>query len=400
MRDVVIVGAGPAGSYMARCLAEEGLDVLLLEEHAEAGEGVICSGIIGREAYERFDLPAEATVGALQRVRFHSPSGKVVDYDADGPLATIVSRKKFDAGLARRAVRAGAELRTGSRVRDVRAGPEGVRLEWRRDGESRELRARLCVLATGFGSGLVRRCGFGGPRERIQAAQALMPFRDQGSAGIYLGSRFAPRGFGWSVPIGDGLARIGVVTDRQAPGYLRRILNRPDVRPHRAAAGEPAAIEACPIPVGTLDETVADRLMVVGEAAGQVKTTTQGGIYYGLLCAETAARVAIGAFRAGDLSRAALEPYDRRWRERLGAELRLGLLLREFYSELSDRQVDRLFDLARIEGVLPMIERKVRFDWHGPVIRSVLNKGFLGAAVRSMLGLAPPTLAEGFIRRP
>jgi geranylgeranyl reductase family protein len=390
MRDVVIVGAGPAGSDLACSLAKEGLDVLLLEEHAEAGDGVICTGIIGREAYDRFDLPEEATLGSLQRVRFYSPSGKVVDYEADAPLATIVSRKKFDAALARRAVAAGAELWTGSRVKNVSVESGGARLELRRDGRPLSVSSRLCVLATGYGSGLIRRCGFVGPRRRIQGAQAVVPFRDRDHAGIYLGSRFAPRGFGWSVPIGDGLARIGVVTDRLAPRYLRRILNRPDVRSHRATtASDPVRIQACPIPVGALDETVSDRLMVVGEAAGQVKTTTQGGIYYGLLCAELAAEAAAGAFRAGDFSCAALAPYDRRWRARLEAELKLGLLIREFYSELSDRQVDRLFDLARIEGVMPLIERKVNFDWHGPIIRSVLNNGFLGAVVRSTLGIAP-----------
>ncbi|MBI3811382.1 MAG: NAD(P)/FAD-dependent oxidoreductase [Nitrospirae bacterium] len=388
MRDVVIVGAGPAGSHLACGLAKEGLDVLLLEEHAEAGDGVICTGIIGREAYERFSLPEEATIGSLRRVRFYSPSGKTVDYDTGAPLATIVSRKKFDAALAGRAVAAGAELWTGSRVKQVAVDGKGVRLELRRDGGTVLLRARLCVLSTGYGSGLVRQCGFGGPRRRIQGAQAVVPFRDRDHAGIYLGSRFAPNGFGWSVPIGSGLARIGVVTDRQSPRYLRRILNRPDIRSHRAADENGSVqIRACPIPVGTLNETVSDRLMVVGEAAGQVKTTTQGGIYYGLLCAETAAEVAAGAFRAGDLSRAALAPYDMRWRAKLEAELKLGLLIREFYSELSDRQVDRLFDLARIEGVLPMIRKNAHFDWHGPIIRSVLNNGFLGAVVRSTLGI-------------
>lgn len=388
MRDVVIVGAGPAGSYLARALAKEGLDVLLLEAHAEPGDGVICTGIIGREAYRRFALPEEATLGDLRRVRFHSPSGKIVDYDAGEPLAAIVSRKKFDGALARRAVTAGAELWTGSRVKNISAESKSARLELRRDGKTLWVSSRLCVLATGYGSGLIRRCGFAGPRQRVQGAQAVVPFRDPGQAGIYLGSRFAPRGFGWSVPIGGGLARIGVVTDHQAPRYLRRILNRPDVRSHRpAAASGPATIWACPIPIGTLDETVSDRLMVVGEAAGQVKTTTQGGIYYGLLCAEFAAEAAVGAFRAGDFTRAALLPYDRRWRGKLEAELKLGLLIREFYSELSDRQVDRLFDLARVEGVMPMIERKVNFDWHGPIIRSVLNNGFLGAVVRSTLGI-------------
>jgi len=390
MRDVVIVGAGPAGSVLAHRLAVAGLDVLLLEEHTEVGEGVVCTGIIGQEAYERFDLPAEATIGTLQRVRFHSPSGKVVDYRGEGPLATIVCRKKFDAALGRRAVASGAALWTNARANDVTVEKYAVRIRINRPGRPQAIRSRLCILSTGFGSGLIRRCGFESPPSRVQGAQTVVPFRDHEPAGIYLGSRFAPRGFGWSVPIGEGMARVGVVTDRQASFYLRRILNRPDVL-GAVSSDSPAgfAIQASPIPVGTLSRTVSDRIMVVGEAAGQVKTTTQGGIYYGLLSAAFAAETAVAALGRGDLSREALAPYERRWREKLGGELKLGILLRQFYGGLSDRQVDRLFDIARIEGVLPMIERNVHFDWHGPIIRSVLTNRFIGTFVRSALGIAP-----------
>jgi digeranylgeranylglycerophospholipid reductase len=392
MRDVVIIGAGPAGSYLAHRLAMAGLDVLLLEEHSEVGEGVVCTGIIGQEAYGRFDLPAEATIGTLQRVRFHSPSGKVVDYRGDAPLATIVCRKKFDAALARRAVVSGAVLWTGSRADEIAVEKYAVRVRVNRGGRTQAIRARLCILSTGFGSALIRRCGFESPPSRVQGAQTVVPFRDHEPAGIYLGSWFAPRGFGWSVPIGEGMARVGVVTDRQASFFLRRILNRPDVLGPGSSDSVPAyPIQASPIPVGTLSRTVSDRIMVVGEAAGQVKTTTQGGIYYGLLSAAFAGETAIGAMRAGDLSREALAPYERRWREKLGGELKLGILLRQFYGGLSDRQVDRLFDIARIDGVLPMIERNVHFDWHGPIIRSVLTNRFIGTFVRSALGIAPVT---------
>lgn len=387
MHDVVIIGAGPAGSHLARCLAEARLDVLLLEEHARVGDGVICTGIIGEEAFERFDLSRMAAVGAVKDVRFISQTGKIVDYSSESPLATVVCRRRFDSGLAERAVEAGARLRTGTHVEEVLVEPRGVRLLLRCEGKNDGIRARMCVLATGYGSALIERLGFGQPRRLIQGAQAEIPFRDLKRTEVFLGSRYAPGGFGWAVPVGDGEARVGVVTNEDAPRFLRRILDRPDIRDRIGT--DPARIQACPIPVGALQTTVSDRMMVVGEAAGQVKTTTQGGIYYGLLCAQKGARVTIEAFRSGDLSRAALLPYEHRWRARLNAELKLGLLLRQFYAELSDRQVDRLFDLASLEDVLPTIRRKALFDWHAPVIRSVLNRGFLASIVRSTLGIAP-----------
>jgi digeranylgeranylglycerophospholipid reductase len=383
--DVIVVGAGPAGCRTAHLLAQEGFDVLLLEEHSSPGEQIICSGIIGQEAFELMPLPEESILHPLKDIRFFSPTAKEFFYRPDQCLASIVCRRKFDTGLARMAIEAGARLSVNSRVEALSVGPDGVKLSVRKDGRVDSLKARQVVLATGFGSSLLVKAGFSDPLPTVQAAQVELPIDALAETEVYTGHEVAPGGFGWAIPIGDGNARVGITCDQQAPFYLRRLLKRPLLS--NRLGGSLIRIQSCPIPIGVRDSSVRDRLMIVGEASGQVKTTTNGGIYYGLLCAGLAAETLTDALRQDNLREERLQSYDRRWRERLGQELQAGMLLRQFYNELSNHQIDLLFDLARVEMISSLIRKKVRFDWHRPLIQSVLEQGFIRNLINSVLGL-------------
>ncbi len=194
LRDVIIIGAGPSGSFMADLLARRGIDALLLEEHASPGDEVVCSGIIGMEAFDCFDLPEEGDIGFLKEVRFISPSGETVNFRPERPLAKIVSRQLFDTARADRAVKNGAELLTTSRVESVSVNDRFVEVGVNRGGEKIKIKTRLCVFAPGYGSSLVRRAGFRGKGKVIQGAQTILKgvepgptigllFRDSGQVG-------------------------------------------------------------------------------------------------------------------------------------------------------------------------------------------------------------------------
>ena len=106
--DVLVVGAGPAGSTAAERLAADGFDVAVAEEHAVIGEPVDCTGVIGIEALEAFDLPQGIVVGSVNAVTIHSPDGIPLSYQGDPSLAWIVDRAELDRTLAKRARDAGA----------------------------------------------------------------------------------------------------------------------------------------------------------------------------------------------------------------------------------------------------------------------------------------------------
>ena len=138
------------------------------------------------------------------------------------------------------------------------------------------------------------------------------------------------------------------------------------------------------MPITPLTTTYAERVLAVGDAAGQVKSTSGGGIYFGMLSAELAADTAAEAFRRGTFGREALAGYEKQWRARLGLDLKLGTLFRRLFARMTDRDVDQLFHTLRQGGMLNGIAGKVSFDWHRELILFLLRH---------------PALARLFLRR-
>lgn len=388
--DVVVIGAGPAGSICGMLTAQAGLSTLILEEHEAAGRHVNCTGIIGVEAFGRLNLPREPVLSSLREITFFAPSGASFRYDPGRPLAHVVSRLRFDQALADLAAAEGAELRCRYHARLLRVEEGGV--EIRRGEEDPEpVRARAAVIATGFGSNLPAQAGLAGPRTLVYGAQAEVEMTDLRDVEIYLGREIAPEAFAWVVPLtpdepalrAEGRARVGLIASREAPKHFRKLLDHPAVRP-RLREKNPA-MRLSPIPTAPIERSFADRVLVVGEAAGQVKTTTQGGIYYGMLCASFAAETLKEAAGRDDFRASALSRYETAWREAIDQELKMGLSLRQIFGRLSDAQIDALVELGTRNDILGLVKRLAQFDWHKDLIQTSLKLPALQEVVRGGL---------------
>ncbi|GAH60574.1 unnamed protein product, partial [marine sediment metagenome] len=147
--------------------------------------------------------------------------------------------------------------------------------------------AQAIILACGFGSGLPEKIGLGEITDFVSGAQAEVNTIDIDEVEVYFGQKPFPGFFGWLVPTNHDKGLAGLLVANAPALYLRNFLH------HLRAQGKIASTEADmkfgTIPLGTLPRTYSDRMIVVGDAAGQVKPTTGGGIYYGLLCADIAA---------------------------------------------------------------------------------------------------------------
>ena len=132
------------------------------------------------------------------------------------------------------------------------------------------------------------------------------------------------------------------------------------------------------------NRTYGDRVVVVGDAAGQVKPTTGGGIYFGLLCAGMAAENLHRGLVSGDLSAKSLASYEEEWKKKLGWELRIDYWARKLYESLSDAQIDHVFDIIISRGIDKAFleDEDLSFDWHGAVILRLI-----GHRVLSRIGL-------------
>ncbi|MCI4365321.1 MAG: NAD(P)/FAD-dependent oxidoreductase [Thermoplasmata archaeon] len=351
--DVLVVGAGPAGSTVAHRLASRGHHVVVLEEHPRVGYPVQCAGLVSQRA---LDLAgSNSTVRTPVRgATVFGPSQGSVHFKADQPRAFVIDRGGLDTQLADRAARAGAEYRTSTRF-DGRVRTEGGRSVVRLtdpDGRSVELAARLVVGADGVSSMVARAFRLRRPVEILPAFEAEIPRSpgDPDTVEVYLGRTIAPGLFGWWIPDGAGGARVGVAVDADgtsARAYFDRLLTYLEHR-FGGRLGNPTALLVSGIPIGTVPKTHGDGVLLVGDAAAQVKPLSGGGIFTGMRCAELAAIVADNALRQGDLSAAQLQEYDRRWREEFGEEFHRALYLRRVFQRLDDADLDRL--IAALQG--------------------------------------------------
>jgi geranylgeranyl reductase family protein len=374
MDDVAVVGGGPGGLYIAQALAGAGFDVSVFEEHATAGDPVHCTGVIAREAFEEFTLPRESILNELHTVRFVAPSGATIRYTTPQVEALAIDRLVFDRILAECALTAGARIMMGRRVTDVTVQAKEVRVSLA-DGSSHA--ARTCVLACGANYVFQRRLGLGMPREFVQSAQLEFAAEELGDVEVHFGRAVAPDGFAWAVPVrrpAGAFARIGLMCEGNADGPFHRFLTRVRSRWGIAAESDVASHPRRKmLPLAPIPRTFADRVIAIGDAAGIVKGTTGGGIYYSLVTAGAAAAVLERALRHDTLGAGVLRKYEEIWRAKLGDEIDAQLELRHVGRRLTDHQMDALFELARTDGIMPIVRRTARFNQHRALILALLR---------------------------
>jgi geranylgeranyl reductase family protein len=370
--DVIVVGAGPSGLRTAARLARAGLDVRVLEKKPHVGAGIVCTGIVGREVFDDFGLDRGAVVAEMRTVRLVSPSGTELVYTHPRPFACVVDREKFDSGLSAAAEAAGVTVACGAAVDDISVGPDGVEIAVRdAEGGVRRESAAVAVLATGVDFGLQKKLGLSAPREFLKGAQVECSFPGAGTTTLFFGRDVAPGAFAWSVPSGPGRARVGVLTHKDARACLRGLIER-----HLGGPGlrEEGPVRSRPVAQGLLERTFGDRVLAVGEAAGQTKTTTGGGISYGLACADLAADAILECFGRSSFGPASLAGYERRWKSLLRKEIQIGQTTRRMCARLSDGRIESLFQLARTDGIVPIIRATADFDRHSGLIFALLER--------------------------
>lgn len=368
--DALVVGAGPGGLYAAERLATAGHQVVVCEEHETVGDPVHCTGIIAADSFDEFDLPREPILNPLHTVRFVSPSGLPVSYTTSRPEAVVIDRGRFDRALAARAAAAGASILTGTRVTGLAADDGGVRAL---AGE-RRVRARLTILACGASYGVQRRSRLGVPGHYLHTAQRELPAARLNDVEMHFGRDLAPGGFAWAVPIvrPEGPhVRVGVMASHNAIAHFRRMLDRVSESWGIAVDGLRPRLKI--LPLAAIARTYATRLLAVGDAAGLVKPTTGGGIYYAVLSAAIASEVASAALSNDRLDAPSLSVYEARWRARLSQEFDAQQELRRLAIGMSDADIDALFDLARTDGVIPLVRKTARFNEHRHLIRALFN---------------------------
>jgi len=151
--------------------------------------------------------------------------------------------------------------------------------------------------------------------------------------------------------------------------YFKKLVHRilPDLDASQIVTSQKAIAQA---PVG---RNAVERVLAIGEAAGHVKTSTGGGIYYGLMSAEFGVQVILRAFQKRDFTAPVLSDFERYWRSAFGNELLVGYFAREVASRFPDSLIERIFDSAAANNFLVRLNGKLKFDWHHRALLTALQ---------------------------
>ncbi len=389
--DVLVVGAGPAGSTAAYELARRGHHVRVVEEHARVGYPVQCAGLVSRRALAL--AGSEKTVRrAVHGGAVFGPSLRSITFRAAEPRAFVIDRGAWDVELADRAARAGAQFDLGCRFDRRLSEADGRVLVslTRSDKSVEEVAARLVIGADGVTSAVARAFRLRPPVEILPAFEAEFPSSpgDPDMVEVYLSNTFAPGLFGWWIPDGSGGARVGVAAHADgtsARHYFDRMMTYL-ARRFGAPLTNPTGFIASGIPIGTVPKTCSDRVLLVGDSAAQVKPLSGGGIFVGMRCAQIAAEVADRALGADDLIYARLAEYEHRWRAEFAEEFSRALTLRRLFVRLTNADFDRLIDVLRSSDLLETIVAFGDIDFPTHVARKLLGQS------PSLLRLFPKAL--------
>jgi geranylgeranyl reductase family protein len=397
MYDVAVIGGGPIGSRVAYRLSEMGRRVVVMEQKESLGEPVCCTGIISQKCLEQFEIDKRVVYRQANSAKVFSPSAKLISLRRQKPQACIVDRAAFNVSLARRAQDEGAEYLLNSPVTSVKVGDDGVTIEsGRQPGELDRFEAKAVVMAGGSGSKLVDELGLGRVGDFTIGVQAEVETNGLDEVEVYLGRQTAPAFFAWLVPTSHRRALAGLLSRRRSGFYLNKLVSS------LAAQGKIVSTEVKPsyakVPLKPLARTYSDRIIVVGSAAGQVKPTTGGGIYFGLMCADIAADHLQQALEDDHLSAKHLSNYEKAWKKKLTGELRAADWGRKFFALLSDRQIDRVFDIMKTNGVDEALLKAddLSFDWPGKAVLRIMGHRALSRTVETIkLPLPPGRVGRG-----
>ncbi len=356
--DVLVIGAGPAGSMTAKWAARAGASVLLIEKRQEIGSPVRCGEGISKDWLKEVGITPGRWINVeVEGARIYSPSEKVFEINeksAGNEVGYVIERDGFDKQLAIDAANEGVEVRLKTAALGVlKDGKKIVGAKVKQFGETFDVHAKVTIAADGFESQVGRWAGVPtnlATRDMDTCLQYRMTNVDCDVryCDFYLG-KVAPGGYVWVFPKGDGLANVGIgvqVSQVTNPADARTYLDRWIAAHPGYAKGKKIDMVGGGVSISPpLKQTVTDGFMLVGDAARMIDPLTGGGIANGCIAGKICGTVAAEAVRDRDASREFLQKYEKGWRARLEEKLYRNWLAKEKLVSLSDETFDKIIDV-------------------------------------------------------
>jgi len=338
--DVVIVGAGPSGCKTGEIIAKKGYKVLILEEHSKIGVPTQCTGLVSQRIGR---IPKEIILNKVKKARFCSKD-KYFEVKSKKSVY-VIDRKKYDVFRAKKAREAGAKITLSTRFLNFKNGKVFSR--------KINFQTKLLVGADGPNSTVAKISRIKLPENLLKAIQVRAKSNfNSDIVELWFGSNIAPNLFAWVVPENENIARVGLMTNKNPNKYFEKFLKERigDAKTRDKIGGIGR--------YGLIKKSIAENVLLVGDAACQIKPFSMGGIVYGQIGAEYAGKGCIRALEANDFSEKFLKKnYDKQWKKELAGPIRKGLLMKKIFSNVLTKSFSfELIEKLRITEISSFLD--------------------------------------------
>jgi digeranylgeranylglycerophospholipid reductase len=356
--DLVVVGAGPAGSLTAKNAALRGLSVLILEKRAEVGSPIRCGEGLDKGGLAKIGIKADSKwiANEVSGARVFAPNGAFVELReelAGNEVGYVIKRDVFDKELAKDAIKAGSDIMVRTSAIDVIEKDGKITgVKAKHMGERFDIHAKIVVGADGFESQVGRWANINTavkPKDIYTCFQYDMIGIDVDSdfSNFYLGS-CAPGGYAWVFPKGEHRANVGLgvqISKVKEKGEPKRYLDAFVSAHKHIAKGTPIAHIAGAVSVcAPIERTIGNGIMLVGDSARQIDPITGGGIVNSGIAAKIAGKVAAEAVEAKDFSAEFLTRYEKGWRAELEDKMYRNWMAKEKLATLTDDTINKIIE--------------------------------------------------------
>jgi len=380
---VMVIGAGPCGSFAALTMARKHVPVTVLEEHGQIGIPSHCAGHVGIKGLTRLglEIPDNLVQNRIRGARFYSPSCRELVLDHGSPVTYVLDRPEFDMWLADQATQSGATYLLNTRVRSLEQEKGRIRLSIEESDSAKELLCNLVIDAEGYPAALLGAAGLSKiyPSNTVNGVivevDNLIGVDDE-FVELYFGKAYASGFFAWIIPKGDGSGKIGLGVKAHDPiRLLHRFISQHPVASRKLRKSKMLNLKAHPIPLGgPFSKTCTNGILWVGDAASQVKPTTGGGIITGMLCSRIAGEVGTEAWKRSDYTARFLSRYQSQWRKMIWEDFLVMRKIRTYLDRLSDERMDHLFELALKTGIMNDLRSLDDIDLQGSGFLSLTKR--------------------------
>ena len=391
--DVAVIGGGPIGGNIAKKIAKENYNVAVFEQNKKIGEPLKCAGLVTPRVFDLVTVSKEKVVqNEIKGANIHSPSGHTLTVGGDKTHALVIDRTKFDKEIIQDSQKNGADVFLENKILSAQKQDNTIEII---TSKKIEAQSKLVIGADGPYSKIRDIFSLPQPLEYLRGIGAEISGAnlDPKFVEIFVGNKTAPGFFAWIIPTNKKgtNARIGLCINQDSihsPKYFfTKFLQNKNTSKYFDKIEINKKMGGV-VPLGPLKKTHSSNIMIVGDAAAQVKPTSGGGIYTGLLCSNHCSKIAIQALQKNNYSKQFLKKYHKLWSAEIGRELTLGMKFRKIFKNLSDNQMDKYISRFSSHQITEIITKHGDIDYPSNLIKPLLKKS------PSLLKLIPKLLKE------